>query len=96
MAMKKAVKKSNFPLDSEDKRKFAVYQGKAKIAEKKSKQAKKTQRNMDAIRAGGQVQNRSRYYEGIDEKGGYSALQVGNQYFGENKKKTKRPAVKKK
>ena len=92
MAVKKAVKKNN----AEDKRKIAVYSDKRKIAYTKGKQAKKTQRNMDAIRAGGQVQNRSRYYEGIDEKGGYSALQVGNQYFGETKKKTKRPTVKKK
>jgi len=84
-----AVKKN----DAEDKRKFAVYADKRKIAEKKGKQAKKTQRNMDALRASGQVQNRSRYYEGIDGKGGYSALQVGNQYFGETKKKTKRPKV---
>lgn len=95
MAVKKAVKKA-IPYDTEEIRKLRAYNDKRKIAEKKGKQAKKTQRNMDAIRAGGQVQNRSRYYEGIDEKGGYSALQVGNQYFGETKKKTKRPAVKKK
>lgn len=62
----------------------------------KEKKQRKKQENMWAIRDGGSDFNRTRRLEGIDKNGGYSSVQVGKKYFGETKKKTKRPTVKKK
>ena len=56
----------------------------------------KKQRNMYAIRDSGQKSFRTTRVEGITDNGGYVEYSRGKQYFGETKKKTKRPTLKKK
>ena len=56
----------------------------------------KKQKNLRAIRDGGSIMNRTDRIMGMDKSGGHFETYVGKQYFGETKKKTKRPTAKKK
>ena len=86
MATKRKPKQ---PLDSEDKRKL-------KTSMEKSASARKKQSNMRAIRDGGSIMNRTDRIMGMDKSGGHFETYVGKQYFGETKKKSKKPIIKKK
>jgi hypothetical protein len=93
MAVKKPVKKSKFPLDSEEKRKL-------KTAMEKSAPARKKQSNMSAIRDSGKEYNRRTeqgdVWDGPENARTVYTMYKGKSYFGETKKKSKKPIIKKK
>jgi hypothetical protein len=93
MAVKKTVKKSKSSLNSEDKRKL-------NSAMEKSTAARKKQSNMSAIRNSGKEYNRKTeqgdVWDGPDNARTVYTMYKGNSYFGETKKKSKKPIIKKK
>ena len=88
--VKKAVPKKN---DAEDKRKL-------NSAMEKSALARKKQSNMSAIRDSGREYNRrteqGEVWSGPDNARTVYTMYKGNSYFGETKKKSKKPIIKKK